>query len=223
MEFIDVYKKQSLNSNQIGQVLDSLPSIILNIDLQNLELTNIAVQALGRAIPLQKEFAGDDHRELITERNLKALSIEDTEVREIAWCVNADEDNEENNSMDSSQEALAREDLRLMKVCHKYQHQQWKKKEYKQTKYFRKVLAKSPSRLPERVYMQEACLHQQVNVSEEILIELENTIPRHIKDFIRQKYGQEADLMMYNYKTDQRYTLTITNLYKEKKPMIDKL
>jgi len=87
MEFIDVYKKQSLNSNQIGQVLDSLPSIILNIDSQNLELTKIAVEALGRADPLQKEFAWDVHRELITEGTLKALAIEDAEVREIAWCV----------------------------------------------------------------------------------------------------------------------------------------
>ena len=125
--------------------------------------------------------------------------------------------------MDLQEEALAREDLRLMKVCHKYMHQQWKKKEQNQKKYFRKVLAKPPSRLPERVCMQEASLHQQVIVSEEILIELENTVPRHIKDFIRQKYGQEADLMMYNYKTDRRYTYMITNLYKERKPMIDKL
>ena len=87
MEFIDIYKKQSLNSNQIGQVLDSLPSIILNIDSENLELTKIAVQALGRAVPLQKEFARDDHRALINEGILKALAIEDAEVREIAWSV----------------------------------------------------------------------------------------------------------------------------------------
>ena len=87
MEFIDVYKKQSLNSNQIGQVLDSLPSIILNIDSENLELTKIAVQALGRAVPFQKEFARDDHRALINEGILKALAIEDPEVREIAWSV----------------------------------------------------------------------------------------------------------------------------------------
>ena len=87
MEFIDIYKKQSLDSNQIFQVLDSLPSIILNIDSENLELTKIAVHSLGRAVPFQKEFARDDHRALINEGISKALAIEDPEVREIAWSV----------------------------------------------------------------------------------------------------------------------------------------
>ena len=45
----------------------------------------------------------------------------------------------------------------------------------------------------------------------------------HIKDFIRQQYGQEANVMMYYYKTDLKYTHLITNLYNERKPMIEKL
>ena len=62
MEFIDLYER-SLNNSQIGRVLHST---ILNIDSQNLELTNIAIQALGRAIPLtQENFAVDDQRAFI--------------------------------------------------------------------------------------------------------------------------------------------------------------
>ena len=71
--------------------------------------------------------------------------------------------------------------------------------------------------------MQEALKLQQVIVSEEIQIELENTIPKDIKDFIRQQYGQKADLMMYSYKTDKNCMHTIGRLYRERKPMIDKL
>jgi len=41
--------------------------------------------------------------------------------------------------------------------------------------------------------------------------------------FIRQQYGAKADVMMYNYSTNRRYKNTINCLYRERKPIIDKL
>ena len=81
MEFIDQYGRK-LNNTQIGQVLHST---ILNIDQQNKELTKIAIQALGRAIPLTAEnFAVDDQRAFIIEGLFKAAEMDDSEIQEIA-------------------------------------------------------------------------------------------------------------------------------------------
>jgi hypothetical protein len=81
MEFIDQYSR-TLNNNQIGRILHST---ILNIDAQNIELTKIAIQALGRAIPLTSEnFAVDDQRAFIVNGLFKAAEMDDVDIQEIA-------------------------------------------------------------------------------------------------------------------------------------------
>jgi hypothetical protein len=81
MEFIDQYSR-TLNNNQIGRILHST---ILNIDAQNIELTKIAIQALGRAIPLTSEnFAVDDQRDFIVNGLFKAAEMDDVDIQEIA-------------------------------------------------------------------------------------------------------------------------------------------
>jgi hypothetical protein len=57
MEFVEMYEKK-LNNTQIGQILHST---VLNINGDDLELTEIAIQALSRAIPSTHEnFANDE-------------------------------------------------------------------------------------------------------------------------------------------------------------------
>lgn len=81
MEFIDQYSR-TLNNNQIGRILHST---ILNIDAQNIELTKIAIQALGRAIPLTSEnFAVDEQRVFILDGLFKAAEMSDVDIQEIA-------------------------------------------------------------------------------------------------------------------------------------------
>jgi len=81
MEFIDQYSRTLIN-NQIGRILHST---ILNIDAQNIELTKIAIQALGRAIPLTSEnFAVDDQRAFIVNGLFKAAEMDDVDIQEIA-------------------------------------------------------------------------------------------------------------------------------------------
>jgi len=81
MEFVEMYDKK-LNNKQIGQILHST---VLNINSEDQELTEIAIQALSRAIPSTAEnFANDEQRTFIVDGLFKAAEMGNASIEEVA-------------------------------------------------------------------------------------------------------------------------------------------